>query len=138
MDAEARVAVITGAGCGIGAGVAQACAAVAMMVGEVDISEVRARAVAPAIRERGRLAVKLPDSVETTTSRPTTWDRLVEPTRYVRFYPTEPQVLGVLLPQVETPAQIIGGQSDWAVTPRPQGIAPRPRHCMSAHLSAHH
>jgi pimeloyl-ACP methyl ester carboxylesterase len=35
----------------------------------------------------------------------------------VRAYPTELQILGGLLPQIQTPVQIIGGWWDWAVPP---------------------
>jgi pimeloyl-ACP methyl ester carboxylesterase len=44
-------------------------------------------------------------------------DRFVESMRYVRAYPTELPILGELLPQIETPVQIIGGMWDWAVPP---------------------
>jgi pimeloyl-ACP methyl ester carboxylesterase len=37
--------------------------------------------------------------------------------RYVRAYPTELPILGELLPQIETPVEIIGGLWDWAVPP---------------------
>ena len=44
-------------------------------------------------------------------------DRFVESMRYVRAYPTELPILAELLPQIETPVQIIGGLWDWAVPP---------------------
>jgi pimeloyl-ACP methyl ester carboxylesterase len=39
-------------------------------------------------------------------------DRFVESMRYVRSYPTELPVLGDLLPQIQTPVQIIAGARD--------------------------
>jgi pimeloyl-ACP methyl ester carboxylesterase len=39
-------------------------------------------------------------------------DRFVESMRYVRSYPTELRVLGDLLPQIQTPVQIIAGARD--------------------------
>jgi len=44
-------------------------------------------------------------------------DRFVESMAYVRAYPTELPVLAELLPQIQTPVQIIGGLWDWAVPP---------------------
>ncbi len=44
-------------------------------------------------------------------------DRFVESMRYVRAYPTELPVLRELLPQIETPVQIIAGAHDPAVPP---------------------
>jgi pimeloyl-ACP methyl ester carboxylesterase len=42
-------------------------------------------------------------------------DRFVESMRYVRSYPTELRVLSDLLPQIQTPVQIIAGARDPAV-----------------------
>jgi pimeloyl-ACP methyl ester carboxylesterase len=42
-------------------------------------------------------------------------DRFVESMRYVRSYPTELRVLGDLLPQIQTPVQIIAGARDLVV-----------------------
>ena len=44
-------------------------------------------------------------------------DRFVESMRYVRSYPTELPVLRDLLPQIQTPVQIIAGARDPAVPP---------------------
>jgi pimeloyl-ACP methyl ester carboxylesterase len=44
-------------------------------------------------------------------------DRFVESMCYVRAYPTELPVLAELLPQIETPVQIIAGERDTAVPP---------------------
>lgn len=44
-------------------------------------------------------------------------DRFVESMRYVRSYPTDLPLLRDLLPDLETPVQIIGGAHDWAVPP---------------------
>jgi pimeloyl-ACP methyl ester carboxylesterase len=44
-------------------------------------------------------------------------DRFVESMRYVRTYPTELPILHDLLPQIETPVQIIAGARDPAVPP---------------------
>ena len=44
-------------------------------------------------------------------------DRFVESMRYVRTYPKELPVLASLLPQIQTPVQIIGGARDPAVPP---------------------
>jgi pimeloyl-ACP methyl ester carboxylesterase len=44
-------------------------------------------------------------------------DRFVESMRYVRAYPTELPVLADLLPQIQTPVQIIAGVRDPAVPP---------------------
>jgi pimeloyl-ACP methyl ester carboxylesterase len=44
-------------------------------------------------------------------------DRFVESMRYVRTYPTELPVLRDLLPQIQTPVQIIAGARDPAVPP---------------------
>jgi pimeloyl-ACP methyl ester carboxylesterase len=44
-------------------------------------------------------------------------DRFVESMRYVRTYPRELPVLRDLLPQIQTPVQIIAGAHDFAVPP---------------------
>lgn len=44
-------------------------------------------------------------------------DRFVESMRYVRSYPTELPILRDLLPQIQTPVQIIAGAQDRAVPP---------------------
>ncbi|WP_433561005.1 alpha/beta fold hydrolase [Nocardia sp. CA-151230] len=44
-------------------------------------------------------------------------DRFVESMAYVRAYPTELPVLAELLPQIQTPVEIISGLWDWAVPP---------------------
>lgn len=44
-------------------------------------------------------------------------DRFVESMRYVRSYPTELPILRDLLPQIQTPVQIIAGKRDPAVPP---------------------
>jgi pimeloyl-ACP methyl ester carboxylesterase len=44
-------------------------------------------------------------------------DRFVESMRYVRSYPTELPILQDLLPQIQTPVQIIAGARDPAVPP---------------------
>ena len=42
-------------------------------------------------------------------------NRFVESMRYVRAYPADLPILGTLLPQIETPVQIIAGKRDQAV-----------------------
>jgi pimeloyl-ACP methyl ester carboxylesterase len=59
----------------------------------------------------------LPDAVREDYLSAYDGDRFVESMRYVRAYPTELQILGGLLPQIQTPVQIIGGWWDWAVPP---------------------
>lgn len=44
-------------------------------------------------------------------------DRFAESMAYVRAYPAELPVLAGLLPQVQTPVEIIAGANDWAVPP---------------------
>ena len=44
-------------------------------------------------------------------------DRFVESMRYVRSYPTELAVLRDVLPEIQTPVQIIAGARDRAVPP---------------------
>jgi pimeloyl-ACP methyl ester carboxylesterase len=60
---------------------------------------------------------ELPDSVREDYLSAYDGDRFVESMRYVRAYPTELPILGELLPQIETPVEIIGGLWDWAVPP---------------------
>ena len=59
----------------------------------------------------------LPDAVREDYLSAYDGDRFVESMRYVRAYPTELKILGELLPQIQTPVQIIGGLWDWAVPP---------------------
>ena len=44
-------------------------------------------------------------------------DRFAESTRYVRSYPQELPVLGELLPEIQTPVQIISSRRDVLVPP---------------------
>jgi pimeloyl-ACP methyl ester carboxylesterase len=60
---------------------------------------------------------ELPDSVREDYLSAYEGDRFVESMRYVRAYPTELPILAELLPQIETPVQIISGLWDWAVPP---------------------
>ena len=59
----------------------------------------------------------LPDSVREDYLSSYEGDRFVESMRYVRAYPTELPVLRDLLPEIETPVQIIAGRRDPAVPP---------------------
>jgi pimeloyl-ACP methyl ester carboxylesterase len=59
----------------------------------------------------------LPESVKEDYLSAYEGDRFVESMRYVRAYPTELPILAELLPQIETPVEIIGGLWDWAVPP---------------------
>jgi pimeloyl-ACP methyl ester carboxylesterase len=59
----------------------------------------------------------LPDPVREDYLSAYEGERFVESMRYVRAYPTELPILAELLPQIETPVQIIGGLWDWAVPP---------------------
>jgi pimeloyl-ACP methyl ester carboxylesterase len=59
----------------------------------------------------------LPESVREDYLSAYDGDRFVESMRYVRAYPTELPILGELLPQIQTPVEIIGGLWDWAVPP---------------------
>jgi pimeloyl-ACP methyl ester carboxylesterase len=59
----------------------------------------------------------LPDSVRDDYLSAYDGDRFVESMRYVRTYPTELAVLGDLLPQIQTPVEIIAGARDPAVPP---------------------
>jgi pimeloyl-ACP methyl ester carboxylesterase len=66
---------------------------------------------------RGIERYELPDAVREDYLSAYEGDRFVESMRYVRAYPTELPILVGLLPQIETPVQIIGGLWDWAVPP---------------------
>ena len=59
----------------------------------------------------------LPDPVREDYLSSYEGDRFVESMRYVRTYPAELPVLRDLLPQVQTPVQIIAGRRDSAVPP---------------------
>src|SRR5882762_1909754 len=59
----------------------------------------------------------LPDAIREDYLSSYEGDRFVESMRYVRAYPTELEVLRDLLPQVQTPVQIIAGARDPAVPP---------------------
>jgi pimeloyl-ACP methyl ester carboxylesterase len=59
----------------------------------------------------------LPDPVREDYLSSYEGDRMVESMRYVRAYPAELPVLRDLLPQIQTPVQIIGGAHDEAVPP---------------------
>jgi pimeloyl-ACP methyl ester carboxylesterase len=60
---------------------------------------------------------ELPDSVREDYLSAYEGDRFVESMGYVRAYPKELPILAELLPQIETPVEIIGGLWDWAVPP---------------------
>jgi pimeloyl-ACP methyl ester carboxylesterase len=66
---------------------------------------------------RGIERYALPDYVREDYLSSYEGDRFVESMRYVRSYPTELAVLRDLLPQVQTPVQIIAGARDPAVPP---------------------
>jgi len=59
----------------------------------------------------------LPDHVREDYLSSYEGDRFVESMRYVRSYPTELPILRDLLPEIETPVQIIAGAHDPAVPP---------------------
>jgi pimeloyl-ACP methyl ester carboxylesterase len=59
----------------------------------------------------------LPDHVREDYLSSYDGDRFVESMRYVRNYPTELPILRDLLPQIQTPVQIIAGKRDPAVPP---------------------
>ena len=59
----------------------------------------------------------LPDPVREDYLSSYEGDRMVESMRYVRAYPAELPVLRDLLPQIQTPVQIIAGAHDAAVPP---------------------
>jgi pimeloyl-ACP methyl ester carboxylesterase len=60
---------------------------------------------------------ELPDSFREDYLSGYEGDRFVESMRYVRAYPTELPILAELLPQIQTPVEIIGGLWVWAVPP---------------------
>ena len=60
---------------------------------------------------------ELPDSVREDYLSAYEGDRFVESMGYVRAYPTELPILAEVLPQIQTPVEIIGGLWDWAVPP---------------------
>ena len=60
---------------------------------------------------------ELPDHVREDYLTSYEGDRLVESMRYVRSYPTELPVLRDLMPEIQTPVQIIAGARDTAVAP---------------------
>ena len=60
---------------------------------------------------------QLPDAVREDYLSGYDGDRFVESMRYVRAYPTELPILADLLPQIQTPVEIISGLWDWAVPP---------------------
>ncbi|MDX6667764.1 MAG: hypothetical protein QOK04_1144 [Solirubrobacteraceae bacterium] len=66
---------------------------------------------------RGIERYVLPDYVREDYLSSYEGDRFVESMRYVRTYPTELAVLRDLLPQIQTPVQIIAGARDPAVPP---------------------
>jgi pimeloyl-ACP methyl ester carboxylesterase len=59
----------------------------------------------------------LPDSVREDYLSSYQGNRMVESMRYVRAYPAELPALAGLLPQIQTPVQIIAGARDTAVPP---------------------
>jgi pimeloyl-ACP methyl ester carboxylesterase len=59
----------------------------------------------------------LPDHVREDYLSAYEGDRFVESMRYVRSYPTELPILRDLLPEIQTPVQIIAGRRDPAVPP---------------------
>jgi pimeloyl-ACP methyl ester carboxylesterase len=59
----------------------------------------------------------LPESVRDDYLASYQGNRFAESVRYLRAYPAELPVLAGLLPQIETPVQIIAGASDTAVPP---------------------
>jgi pimeloyl-ACP methyl ester carboxylesterase len=59
----------------------------------------------------------LPDSIREDYLSAYEGDRFVESMRYVRTYPAELPILRDLLPQIQTPVQIIAGARDDAVPP---------------------
>ena len=71
------------------------------------------RVVAGALSGIERYA--LPDAVREDYLRSYEGDRMAESMRYVRAYPAELPILRDLLPQIQTPVQIIAGRRDPAV-----------------------
>jgi pimeloyl-ACP methyl ester carboxylesterase len=60
---------------------------------------------------------QLPDAVREDYLSSYEGDRFVESTRYARTYPTDLPALRDLLPEIQTPVQIIAGRQDSAVPP---------------------
>jgi pimeloyl-ACP methyl ester carboxylesterase len=60
---------------------------------------------------------ELPDAVREDYLSSYEGDRFVESMRYVRAYPEDLPVLGDLLPQIQTPVEIISGERDPVVPP---------------------
>jgi pimeloyl-ACP methyl ester carboxylesterase len=60
---------------------------------------------------------KLPDHVREDYLSSYEGDRFVESMHYVRTYPTELPALAMLLPEIQTPVQILAGAHDPAVPP---------------------
>ncbi|MCW2933490.1 MAG: hypothetical protein JWM19_4452 [Actinomycetia bacterium] len=60
---------------------------------------------------------QLPDAIREDYMSSYDGDRMVESMHYVRAYPAELPVLRDLLPQIQTPVQIIAGRHDPAVPP---------------------
>lgn len=77
----------------------------------VDPREIVAGAIA------GIERYALPDHVREDYLSSYEGDRFVESMRYVRSYPTELPILRDLLPQIQTPVEIIAGARDAAVPP---------------------
>jgi pimeloyl-ACP methyl ester carboxylesterase len=71
--------------------------------------------VASAVATLERYAV--PDSIREDYLSSYEGDRFVESMRYVRAYPTELPILRDLLPEIQTPVQIITGERDPVVPP---------------------
>jgi len=59
----------------------------------------------------------LPDAIREDYLSSYLGDRFVESMRYVRAYPAQLPALGEMLPQIQTPVQIIAGRHDTAVPP---------------------
>jgi pimeloyl-ACP methyl ester carboxylesterase len=78
---------------------------------DVDPREIVAGAIA------GIERYALPDHVREDYLSSYEGDRFVESMQYVRSYPTELPILGDLLPQIQTPVEIIAGARDTAVPP---------------------
>jgi pimeloyl-ACP methyl ester carboxylesterase len=77
----------------------------------VDPREIVAGAIA------GIERYALPDHVREDYLSSYEGDRFVESMRYVRAYPAELAILAELLPQIQTPVEIIAGTRDTAVPP---------------------
>lgn len=77
----------------------------------IDPREIVAGAIA------GIEGYALPDHVREDYLSSYEGDRFVESMRYVRAYPAELAILAELLPQIQTPVEIIAGARDTAVPP---------------------